>query len=198
VGKSFINTLEKGGLKLKKLLFLVATLICMSWSQAYADFSFSFVDSTGDYSVTGTLLTTSNGNGTYTITGGSLTGTGTDDLNVAFSVLPIAPNGVSIRPFGSTDLIYDNMLTPGSNPFLTSNGLVAESSNGLSYLNIWGNSPNSYTVFQLGYNTTTQSEIYGPQNNGSANVTPTPIPAAAWLLGSGLMGLFGFRRKEKV
>ncbi len=33
--------------------------------------------------------------------------------------------------------------------------------------------------------------------NGSP-ATPTPIPAAAWLLGSGLMGLFGFRRKEKV
>ena len=29
------------------------------------------------------------------------------------------------------------------------------------------------------------------------NITPTPIPAAAWLLGSGLMGLAGFRRKGK-
>lgn len=31
-----------------------------------------------------------------------------------------------------------------------------------------------------------------------ANGSPTPIPAATWLLGSGLMGLFGLRRKEKV
>jgi hypothetical protein len=29
-----------------------------------------------------------------------------------------------------------------------------------------------------------------------AAVTPTPIPAAAWLLGSGLMGLFGLRRQK--
>ncbi|HUJ16751.1 MAG TPA: VPLPA-CTERM sorting domain-containing protein [Nitrospirota bacterium] len=28
-----------------------------------------------------------------------------------------------------------------------------------------------------------------------ANVTPTPIPAVAWLLGSGLMGLAGIRRR---
>jgi hypothetical protein len=28
------------------------------------------------------------------------------------------------------------------------------------------------------------------------DATPTPIPAAAWLLGSGLMGLFGSRRKK--
>jgi hypothetical protein len=27
-------------------------------------------------------------------------------------------------------------------------------------------------------------------------LTPTPIPAAAWLMGSGLFGLFGFRRKK--
>lgn len=29
-------------------------------------------------------------------------------------------------------------------------------------------------------------------------IIPTPIPAAAWLLGSGLMGLLGLRRKEKA
>ena len=30
----------------------------------------------------------------------------------------------------------------------------------------------------------------------STQATPTPIPAAAWLLGSGLMGLGGFRRRK--
>jgi len=38
-----------------------------------------------------------------------------------------------------------------------------------------------------------------PGTSGSgwvgATVTPTPIPAAAWLLGSGLMGVLGLRRK---
>jgi hypothetical protein len=29
------------------------------------------------------------------------------------------------------------------------------------------------------------------------DVTPTPIPAAAWLLGSGLMGLAGIRRRKE-
>jgi hypothetical protein len=28
------------------------------------------------------------------------------------------------------------------------------------------------------------------------DVTPTPIPAAAWLLGSGLLGLIGIRRRN--
>ncbi len=30
-----------------------------------------------------------------------------------------------------------------------------------------------------------------------ASVAPVPIPAAAWLLGSGLTGLFGMRRRAK-
>lgn len=34
-----------------------------------------------------------------------------------------------------------------------------------------------------------------PDSLGSANVNVVPIPAAAWLLGSCLMGLFGFRKR---
>jgi hypothetical protein len=32
----------------------------------------------------------------------------------------------------------------------------------------------------------------------NVNVTPTPIPAAAWLLGSGLAGLVGMRRRRNI
>ncbi|MBU1228496.1 MAG: VPLPA-CTERM sorting domain-containing protein [Proteobacteria bacterium] len=32
----------------------------------------------------------------------------------------------------------------------------------------------------------------------SANVTPTPLPAAVWLLGSGLLGLVGVKRSRKT
>jgi hypothetical protein len=30
------------------------------------------------------------------------------------------------------------------------------------------------------------------------NVAPVPVPAAAWLLGSGLIGLFGMSKKKKL
>jgi hypothetical protein len=96
------------------------------------------------------------------------------------------------------DLIIDNQLTPGSDPVLTSNGLGFMASGGLSFLNIWGNgTPGSYTLFQLGYDPIAKAEIYGPQLNGTADVTPTPVPAAARLLGSGLMGLAGIRRRQR-
>lgn len=31
----------------------------------------------------------------------------------------------------------------------------------------------------------------------SANLTPTPLPAAVWMLGSGLLGIMGFKRARK-
>jgi len=35
------------------------------------------------------------------------------------------------------------------------------------------------------------------QNNASAHIAATPIPAAAWLLGSGLVGLLGIRMRRR-
>ncbi len=187
---------------MKKVLLLAVFMVFVTWSQSYADYSLNFTDISGSgaWSVTGDLITTSNGNGTFTVTGGSVTGDGTADNGVIYSLYTPVPSSGSIRPFGATDLIFDNQLMPGSSPVLTGNGLVFEASNGLSYLNIWGNGPGSYTLFQLGYNTSTLSEIYGPADNGTASITPltaspTPIPAAAWLFGSGLAGLIGLKRK---
>ena len=176
---------------MKKIVFILMALVCMSWSQAYANFGFEFNNSS--YGVTGTLLTTDNGNGSFLVTGGSLTGTGTQNLNINYTFAAPGAGVHSIRPFGATDLIVDNLLMPGSNTFLTNNGIAFMSTSNNSYFNIWGNGPSSYTSFQLAWDGT--HEIYGPAVNGTVDVTPTPIPAAAWLLGSGLMGLFGMRRK---
>jgi hypothetical protein len=40
-------------------------------------------------------------------------------------------------------------------------------------------------------------QVIGLENVSINAATPTPIPAAAWLLGSGLMGLFGMRRRKQ-
>lgn len=179
---------------MKKLVFLIMILACISCTEAFADYSFSFMSSDGSYGVQGTLLTSSNGNGPLLPLGGTVIGDGAANNGITYSLVQAVPSG-SIRPFGATDLIFDNKLTPGSTSFLTGDGLVFKSQNGLSYVNIWGNGGTSYTLFQLGYNTSTQKEIYGPGVNGTANLTATPIPAAAWLLGTGLIGLVGIRRK---
>ncbi|HME42731.1 MAG TPA: hypothetical protein VKF36_06570 [Syntrophorhabdales bacterium] len=204
---------------MKRLLFLMVmvTLAFIGSTVAYADYSFTFTSNDGSYNVTGTLTTPSNGNGPLTVLGGSVTGTGTSNGGIAYSVIvnPIAPSVTSIRPYSAlpgngTDLIFDNQLTPGSDPFLDGNGLVLQANNSFlasngssyssSYLNIWGNGPGSYTVFALGYDNTNQKELYGPQLNGTANISPiagapVPIPAAIYLFGSGMVGLVGLKRK---
>ena len=71
------------------------------------------------------------------------------------------------------------------------------------------NAPIGMTVYRFGATTGTNmaTQLTGVKvldlttnDDGSTTINasapvPTPIPAAAWLLGSGLMGLFGLRRK---
>jgi xanthosine utilization system XapX-like protein len=182
---------------MKRLLFLVVVLAFIGWGEAYADYSFNFMSNDGTYKLDGTLITPSNGKGPITPSGGSATGTGGLINGVIYSLVPAPiPPANSIRPFRGTDLIFDNQLFPGSDPVLDGNGLVFKASDGSSYLNIWGNGPSNYTVFYL------SASVYGggtPTGNVTLTpVTPTPIPAAFWLLGSGLVGLVGIRRRFKT
>jgi hypothetical protein len=51
---------------------------------------------------------------------------------------------------------------------------------------------------QVGYDSNTINETAGPPNlTLTAAANPVPIPAAAWLFGSGLAGLVGLRRRFK-
>jgi hypothetical protein len=69
---------------------------------------------------------------------------------------------------------------------LTDNWSVQYGPNGNNFSNLLGTDPYSYN-FNASITTAVRNGI---------NVTPTPIPAAAWLLGSGLLGLVGIRRRK--
>ena len=51
--------------------------------------------------------------------------------------------------------------------------------------------------FGLNYNVGATSDYYdfSPTKQFQVDVDPVPIPGAVWLLGSGLFGLLGLRRK---
>ena len=89
-------------------------------------------------------------------------------------------------------------LSNGSSVF--SLGLFSDTTNWNPLLNTSGGilGPNSAgTLFTINLNNdgTSSSLIADPTD---VNVSPTPIPPSVLLLGSGLLGLVGIRRKAKI
>lgn len=91
------------------------------------------------------------------------------------------------NPFGTTGLTY-----------LTHSGTV-DADNGLSFLALAGQ---IYSVYLGGAGVgrwNANVADYKLEISTTANASPVPVPAAVWLMGSGLIGLMSFgRKKEKT
>jgi hypothetical protein len=195
----------------QKVLVLAALLIFAAWGKANADYSFSFMSTNGTYGVQGILDTSPNGDGSFTVTGGSVTGDGTANNGVSYSLATLSQgnrfspwdqyssnpgNGApaySFRVAGGTDLGFDNQLYPGSNPVLDRLGLVFYNpSFGMNFSYDPGYSSVTVSLFNGG-------NLYNVELAGNVALTPevttTPIPGAVWLFGSGLFGLIGVKRR---
>ncbi|NVN90947.1 MAG: VPLPA-CTERM sorting domain-containing protein [Desulfuromonadales bacterium] len=212
----------KGRKDMRKLVFLVLTLVCMSWSQAYADYAFNFNSGDGTLILSG-ILNTNNQN---VITGGSLLSSGSEYNGTTFivgsltSVLGPLHQGASypatatstggistFMGYGGAYATYDNQLTSNPNkPFnvtdytVNQNIILAASTNTSTsgyYVTLAYDGGNVYDSYNM---TPPGSAVDTVFNNAVATATPTttPIPAAAWLLGSGLMGLAGLRRRKTI
>ena len=197
---------------MKKILLLAVILVFVTGNRAFADYSFSFMSSNGYYGFTGTLFTTSNGNGPLLVTGASLTGDGSLNNGIGYALLASMLTAQNSDGHGANLSGADNLLSPNSNPVfnpadpnggmilvqsagllnnpIVVNGSVNSSTNNVPAIGIWATGPDTYAYWQS----------YASTGSGSAtaSLTPaavTPIPAATWLFGSGLLGLLGMRKK---
>jgi hypothetical protein len=105
---------------------------------------------------------------------------------------------LSYRFGGGTDLIGDTVFN-SSNPFVSTNGLVfmaaGPNNNGF---NIWSSGGSVYAGFLAGNPNTGAGILYSEFDSGTFTVTPVPLPAAAWLLVSGIGGLGALARRRKL
>jgi hypothetical protein len=180
---------------MKKIFGFVVVMFFMSWSQAFADYSYSFSFISNDKSLlaSGTLYTASNGAGPLTVTGGFIDG------SFGYATLYYAPvsSGYLTSPGGA--FWYDNQLSPGSPQWLTLYGLLftvgAKDDPGYKEINLWGNSAakNDYSLVQW-TSATGYSDYTSFSSKGTATV---PIPGAILLFAPGLAGIALLRRRNK-
>lgn len=180
-----------------KLLRLLSLALLAGPAIAAADQIYDWTYTDANVTATGTLDVSGGQalSGTGTVTSSAYLG-GSETLTLVTLSTPGVNNlgggNLSYRFGGGTDLIGDTIFN-SSDPWVSTNGLVfiigGPNDNGL---NIWANSGSpggSYTGFIAG-----DSNYEG--GTGTFTATPVPLPAAAWLLLSGLagMGLMGRRR----
>ena len=162
-----------------------------------ADPQFDFTYSDGANSAFGTLSASALGGGDFLATSGSLTVTAGADAGT-YSLFPGGP-GQTTSPSGA--FYYDDVVYPGSNPFIDNDGLLF-TGNGLE-INIFSSGSSNYSFYS--YNGSSYNVASGPPfgfaNGGSASLSAVPEPAGLTLLGFGavlLLGYAGFRRRKAL
>lgn len=131
---------------------------------------------------TGVLNATNNNNGSFTVTGGSLSILSDTSHSVLgnYSVIPGAGNnGI---------YIYDNQLFPTSNPAVDNGGLL--------FGNHSGQQINIYSVGTQDYLSASTGSIYNPGDPGTLSVNAVPESAPFAILGLGVISVF-FRERRK-
>ena len=182
---------------MKKIFGFVVIMFFMSWSQAFADYSFhfSFTSNNGLVNASGTVFTASNGPGPLTVTGGFITGTwGTANL---FDGGAVPPGGYLTSRSGA--FWYDNQLYLGSSqPSFTLYGLLFTAgtygNSDYKEINLWSNSAekNDYSLVQW-----TPDKGYSDLSSDSRGTATVPIPGAILLFAPGLAGIALLRRRNQ-
>ena len=119
---------------------------------------------------------------------------------------PGTPSTLTLINHDGDDIIFDNIVNLSSDPILNGNGLgfasgpYQDSVHFNTLINLWGNSPGSYTLFVAEANVDTNGNVIGdPQyvynaSTGTLTITPVPGPASISTIAVGAIALLRRRR----
>jgi hypothetical protein len=207
-----------------KIKLLVVAIVMFAASSAFASFSYNVsVDTTGlsgsfgylyfQYTTginqVGTTTATVQNFSTDGVLGAQADGayansgtyvTGTLPGSVSFGNGTVGTNDYNHAITFGTNLNFNLLLPAGDSNVdgSTFSFWLAQDALGMTPLKT-----DTGMLFSIGLNandttTTVVTDAGTIVTDAGTNVTPTPIPAAAWLLGSGLLGLVGMRRKKQL
>ena len=170
-------------MKIKSVALSAAVSLALMSSVAANASTYAFNFDSTAYDVAGQFVTsdTLNAVGGYDILSvtGNVTGVGGGTIS------SLIANPTQPLPYNNSSYIYDNVKYDIA-PYLSTWGMLFTTVNG-NVWNLWGNNP---ADFQL------HSFMAGVDVHGSSTVSAVPLPAAAWLFGSAVLGLGALRRKQ--
>ncbi len=194
------------------LIAVVAFLLLVTGLASRATAStitYDFTFTSGGMDATGTISVldgVAQSGSIINVTGVPLEANSSTLISAAGSLLP-ASGATDARNRDGDVITYDNVVTVANDPVLSGNGLGFGSdpygpSNYNTLINVWGNSPGSYTLFigeaQLdpNGNVVGDAQYVYHMDSGSFTLTPVPEPAALSLLALG--GLAMLRRRKSA
>ena len=162
------------------------------------DISFSFSPSGGvlegaNINIGALTIAGSTSDGAYAVTDGVLSfNTGTQNLNIQGSVAGLGISSQTLLT-GTMDEFFYGYSNGNTLNFFSASGSSVLSTDLLSAIGLSG------TGFEyLAYNIES-NELGQVINTGVVNTTSVvPLPAAAWLFGSAILGLLGIARRKKA
>jgi hypothetical protein len=193
---------------------MAAALMFIVSSQAGVAQVYNFTFLSGGMDATGTIDIVGGvaQSGSISVTGIPLEATPSVLVSAGGSLIPdpASPSTLTLINHDGDDIIFDNIVNTGNDPVLNNNGLgfasgqYQDSVHYNTLINLWGNSPGSYSLFVAEAQLDGNGNVIGDaqwvyaQSNGSLALTPSPEPSTVALILGGLIVGSGIIRRRRA